>query len=198
MIWFTSDTHFGHANVIKYCKRPYKDVTEMNEMLVVNWNSVVKPDDTVYFLGDFSLSFTAVETYTKRLMGRKIMIAGNHDFCHPAHKKSRTFDAQTKWEQKYIEAGWIDAMLEMTTDFGELPFQVQMTHMPYFENADDKHSKFRLPDQNGLPLLCGHVHELWRTKCTKLGTPMINVGCDVWDYTPVSLGQLNSLMQEMK
>lgn len=75
--WFISDTHFGHANIIKYCNRPFNNVDEMNKTLTDNWNSVVKPDDLVYHLGDFS--FYEVETYRKMLNGKIILIRGNHD-----------------------------------------------------------------------------------------------------------------------
>ncbi len=53
-IWFTSDTHFGHANIIRFCDRPFKDIQEMNERLIANWNAVVRPGDSVYHMGDFS------------------------------------------------------------------------------------------------------------------------------------------------
>lgn len=56
--FFTSDTHFGHANIINLCKRPFRDVNHMNDMLVENWNSVVTDDDTVFYLGDFALGGT--------------------------------------------------------------------------------------------------------------------------------------------
>ena len=52
--FFTSDTHFGHENIIKYCGRPFKDVEKMNERLIKNWNEVVKDTDTIFHLGDFS------------------------------------------------------------------------------------------------------------------------------------------------
>lgn len=58
--FFTSDTHFGHANIINLCNRPFKDVNHMNDMLVENWNSVVSDDDTVFHLGDFALGGSAV------------------------------------------------------------------------------------------------------------------------------------------
>lgn len=58
--FFTSDTHFGHANIINLCNRPFKDVNHMNNMLVENWNSVVSDDDTVFHLGDFALGGSAV------------------------------------------------------------------------------------------------------------------------------------------
>lgn len=53
--FFTSDTHFGHANIINLCKRPFRDVNHMNDMLVENWNSVITDDDIVFHLGDFAL-----------------------------------------------------------------------------------------------------------------------------------------------
>lgn len=49
-----SDTHFGHANIIDYCNRPFRDVFDMDETLIRNWNEVVGKDDLVYHLGDFA------------------------------------------------------------------------------------------------------------------------------------------------
>lgn len=81
-IWLTSDHHFHHSNIIKYCNRPFGSVEEMNEALVANWNSVVKPDDHVYHLGDFC--FGNVEKWNwclgpGRLNGHIHLILGNHD-----------------------------------------------------------------------------------------------------------------------
>ena len=81
-IWFVSDTHYSHLNIIKYCNRPFGSVEEMNEALVNNWNSVVKPDDHVYHLGDFC--FGNVEKWNwclepGRLNGHIHLILGNHD-----------------------------------------------------------------------------------------------------------------------
>lgn len=85
MIWFTSDTHFGHKNVIAYCNRPFKDVDHMNLELTRRWNERVEPDDTVYHLGDFAMGPTAKHPeIIKNLHGYKILIAGNHDA--PRHK----------------------------------------------------------------------------------------------------------------
>ena len=78
--FFTSDTHFNHANIIKFCNRPFKDVEQMNEVIIANWNSVIGKDDTVFHLGDFCLG--GATEWTKildRLNGKIYLIMGNHD-----------------------------------------------------------------------------------------------------------------------
>lgn len=55
--FFTSDTHFNHANIIHFCNRPFKDVEQMNETIIANWNNVISQDDTVFHLGDYNISF---------------------------------------------------------------------------------------------------------------------------------------------
>ena len=78
--FFTSDTHFNHANIIRFCNRPFKDVTQMNETLIANWNSVIDKDDTVFHLGDFCLGGAAEWTQVlNRLNGKIYLIMGNHD-----------------------------------------------------------------------------------------------------------------------
>lgn len=57
--FFTSDTHFNHANIIRFCNRPFKDVEQMNETLIANWNRVVGTNDIVFHLGDFCLGGAA-------------------------------------------------------------------------------------------------------------------------------------------
>ncbi len=79
-ILFTSDTHFGHTNIIKYCDRPYADVEEMNQAMIDRWNEVVTFKDTVYHLGDFAFGPVCfVEKCRKKLNGKVILIHGNHD-----------------------------------------------------------------------------------------------------------------------
>lgn len=77
-IWVTSDTHFGHENIIKYTKRPFSTVEEMDETIIKNWNEVVKPRDIVWHLGDFS--WRSAGYYRRRLNGDINLILGNHDF----------------------------------------------------------------------------------------------------------------------
>tara|TARA_Y100000034_G_scaffold136870_1_gene216553 strand:+ start:4944 stop:5459 length:516 start_codon:yes stop_codon:yes gene_type:complete len=77
--FFTSDTYFGHANIIKYCNRPFSSVDEMNEVMIYNWNRAVDGIDTVYHLGDFGFSKTP-DLFFNRLHGHKHLIIGNHDY----------------------------------------------------------------------------------------------------------------------
>lgn len=79
-VWFTADTHFGHANIIKYCDRGYSGVHHMDEALIAHWNACVKPDDTVWHLGDFTMGDAeAAMRYRARLNGKIHLIWGNHD-----------------------------------------------------------------------------------------------------------------------
>lgn len=79
-LWFTSDLHFGHKNIIQYSKRPFENVDHMTEHLILEWNRCVKEDDTVWHLGDFAfLKEEEVLEIIKQLNGRKHWILGNHD-----------------------------------------------------------------------------------------------------------------------
>src|SRR5262245_45539090 len=66
-IFFTSDTHFGHTNILKYCRRPFPDVQAMDEALIARWNATVGPDDVIYHLGDFTLDG---EAFARRILFR--------------------------------------------------------------------------------------------------------------------------------
>ncbi len=102
-IFFTSDTHFGHANIIKYCNRPFESVNQMDEVLINNWNSVVRPDDEVYHLGDFS--FADPKKYVYRLNGKIHLIKGNHDY----RRKDRLFlEAGIVWVKDLFELKKVD------------------------------------------------------------------------------------------
>jgi calcineurin-like phosphoesterase family protein len=80
MIWFTSDTHFGHKFIIDVCNRPFKDVHDMNLSLTEKWNNIVSKNDTIYHLGDFAFGTKKLFRELKeRLNGNIILIKGNHD-----------------------------------------------------------------------------------------------------------------------
>jgi calcineurin-like phosphoesterase family protein len=184
-VWFTADLHLGHANIIRYCNRPFTDVVKMNDALVGGWNEVVAPSDTVWVLGDVALgpieqSLALVE----RLAGRKLLVAGNHDRCWSGHgRRARG------WTERYRSAGFDEVHQdEVTIDVGGHP--VTACHFPYRGDShdEDRYLEHR-PVDNGAWLLHGHVHDRWR----QWGR-MINVGVDVWSYRPVSAGTIGSLI----
>lgn len=179
-IWFSSDHHFGHKRIIDYCDRPFEDVDEMNEELVESWNALVKSSDTVFYLGDFSMRREAMEKFAPRLNGDKILIAGNHDGCHPSNHNGRLglMDLYRRYfSDVYEEYDWGDFLLH---------------HMPYYDDFDQRYPEYR-PNDNGRILLHGHVHQRW----LKNGR-QINVGVDVWNYQPVSECEILELAAEIE
>lgn len=80
-IFFISDPHFGHKNILKYCDRPFEDVDHMNEFLINRWNSVVRENDIVFILGDIAFGGSGLfEQVMPKLNGKKYLILGNHDY----------------------------------------------------------------------------------------------------------------------
>jgi len=77
-VWFTADEHYNHAAVIKHMKRPFSDVAEMNDALIERNNSLVKPGDRVYHLGDFA--WNNPHLFLDRMNGQHYLIRGNHDY----------------------------------------------------------------------------------------------------------------------
>lgn len=76
-----SDTHFNHKNIIKYCNRPFKDVKEMNRVIIANWNKVATKDDMIFHLGDFALGDKSyIKQLVNQLNGKIVLIKGNHDY----------------------------------------------------------------------------------------------------------------------
>lgn len=80
-IWFTSDLHFGHTNIIKYSRRPFERVEEMDTAIIRGWNNCVQPGDAVFHLGDFAMTGDArrLEKWFAHLNGDRYAILGNHD-----------------------------------------------------------------------------------------------------------------------
>jgi calcineurin-like phosphoesterase family protein len=76
-VWFASDQHFNHNNIIKYCNRPFVNLEEMHKTFILNHNAVVKPEDEVYHLGDFA--FKNHKQYLRQLNGTHYLIKGNHE-----------------------------------------------------------------------------------------------------------------------
>lgn len=98
MIYYTSDTHFGHRNIIRFCNRPFATAEEMDEEIIRRWNSRVTSDDIVFHLGDFAFrNAKATQNYLDRLNGEKHLIWGNHD--SPSTKKAPGWFSS----QQYLE-----------------------------------------------------------------------------------------------
>jgi calcineurin-like phosphoesterase family protein len=169
-IFFTSDTHFGHAKIIEYCKRPFSDISHMNEVMIEKWNAVVGPGDTVYHLGDFSMGPKENVNLRKRLNGKVILIKGNHDRKDAVHLAAGFDEIHKQLEIEIDGMKLFLAHIPMSLDPGLrwYPTELKISppeHFDYF--------------------LCGHVHDKWKRQ-----GKIINVGVDVSNFTPLTLIQL--------
>lgn len=164
MIYFTSDLHFGHANIIKSCKRPFDSVAQMNEQLIARWNGTVKPDDTVYCLGDwvFKGSQETALNLVRQLNGHITLIAGNHD------------DRYRKAYQQFAIT---------VLDYKELKYDGELyvlCHYPFDSWRNAGHGSFHLH---------GHCHGTVKPGYYQR---RIDVGVDDFDFRPVSIEALRT------
>lgn len=200
--WFTSDLHFGHENIIKFCDRPFPNVTMMNQELVWRWNALVEPEDTVFVLGDLALGspFNESLLMASMLVGKKFLVPGNHDRMWSGLKKP----AKGKW---YEDAGFT-ILDEQTVIFRDIDMPVEagvhpvkgkddyllLCHFPYVGDSQevDRHAGYR-PKDEGLWLLHGHTH--WpKTYDSAVHQRQIHVGVDAWDYEPVPMEWINDII----
>jgi calcineurin-like phosphoesterase family protein len=190
MRFFTSDTHFGHKNIIKFCGRPFNDVDHMNEILIKNWNAAVEPDDEVFHLGDVALGpWDKWHNILTRLNGFKTLVVGNHDRIFKGEKPRM----QERFAEHY--ARWFDVVTDEVTNIPVGGRLVNLSHFPYSgdSHAEERYREFRLKDE-GVPLIHGHVHENNVVTRTKWGTLQIHVGVDAWDYGPVSEDEISLIL----
>lgn len=179
--WFTSDPHWGHKNVLTYSQRPFIDLDSMHFALVYCWNAAVKPEDTIYILGDmFLCNFAMAAAYAQNLQGRKILIRGNHD------KFSKT---------QYEKLGFHAVLEEAVILLG--PYSVRLSHYPYEDKFEKDPRQLRYLDRrpechNQNALLHGHVHELYKVRKHPL---QINVGVDQWGFAPVNQREIERVIQ---
>lgn len=122
--FFTSDHHFDHEAVISYSDRPYSCVDEMNRDLIARHNSVVKPDDTVCFVGDFTLRPSILPEIVPQLNGHKILVRGNHD-------KPKDID-------RYLAAGFESAHEKLWLLVGDTTYVIQHIPAPWFYTEDKR------------------------------------------------------------
>lgn len=136
--FFTSDTHFGHANIIRFCNRPFKNVEEMDEALIENWNQVVSEDDTVFHLGDFAFGGSSVwKSIIPRLNGHINLIIGNHDRKNLRQGYMSSFDMVVPQLQIEIEGNPIY--------LNHYPFYVMEVPIEEYGNYSDMFTQVRTP-----------------------------------------------------
>jgi len=132
--FISSDCHFGHANVITYCNRPFFHSFEMDEVLIYKWNQAIGPDDTIIINGDFAFKGTDFKTQMlQRLSGYKVLVKGNHDSGRDA----------------MIRFGFNEAHLMARGKLWDGRTYI-MTHIP-----------LRGLEKEADVLLCAHVHDRW-------------------------------------
>lgn len=186
-IWFSSDYHLDHSNVIRYCDRPFDNVEEMNAEIVKRHNEVVDKDDIVFMVGDIAFNDKILYELVPKMNGYRILVSGNHDQTFQRRSKA------AKFVHKYVEDG---IFMHVTNGLSWKLFNgttVLIDHFPYYgdhENREERYPELRPRDEGGW-LLHGHVHELWKQK-----DRMINVGVDQWDFYPVSEDTIIGMIDE--
>ena len=165
MIYYISDLHFGHENIIRLTNRPFNNIKEMNDTLIKNWNKRVKDEDTVYIIGDlFFKSLENVENILRVLKGKKYLILGNHD---------------KTWIDTIDKDLYFEEVTELLTiDDGER--MITLCHYPMvsFEGRFHIH---------------GHIHGntndvFWNT--LKSMDKVLNAGVEVNGFRPVTFNEL--------
>lgn len=163
-IFVTSDLHFGHKNIIKYENRPYETIEQMDKDLIDKWNNVVKENDTIYILGDFSWhKGEQTNEILKQLNGNKILIIGNHDEIFLKDKK---FDK---------------TLFEEITIYKQIKYNKKVFVLFHYPIAEHNGK------MNGYIHLYGHIHSMNLELEKELGELCHNVGVDRNNYTPVNI-----------
>lgn len=168
MIWFTSDTHFGHNKEFVWKVRGFDSCEEMNEAIVERWNSRVKDEDDIWHLGDIMLGDPSNLEYLKRLKGRIHIIYGNHDTNNRIDMYNTV--------PNVVSAAWADRQ-----KFNGYHFY--MSHFPTITSNLEKESLKQCTIN-----LFGHTHQ--KTNFYLEYPFMYHVGCDSHNCEPVSLDQV--------
>ena len=96
-MFFTSDTHFCHENIIKYCKRPFANIAENDEEIIRRWNEKVPEDGIVFHLGDVAFGDPErVDNILERLNGTIYLVIGNHDWRRVVNNHKWRFEMMTQ------------------------------------------------------------------------------------------------------
>ena len=202
--WFASDHHFGHANVIDFCNRPFSTIQEMDQSLIDNHNRLVKPEDLVIFVGDVFMYCTPdrMKEVVSQLNGeRKILVIGNHD-KDPRAMMNLGFD--------FVVSEMSMKIADETVLFSHYPFRMGSI---LYQWVKFKSRVFKLlnkigikvrrisperyhnkrPVDRGQFLIHGHTHN-----SNKINGRAIHVGVDAWNYKPVNIQQISNLISQVK
>ncbi|MEL6733598.1 MAG: phosphoesterase [Bacteroidota bacterium] len=173
-IFFTSDHHFGHKNIIKFCDRPFESVEEMDRVLIERWNEKIQPEDDVYYLGDFALSKDAeyVADILDQLNGTKYLIVGNHESAALNCRK------KFKWTKEYHELKVKDPDRKNGVQ------RIMLFHYAM---------RVWRGDHRGNWQLYGHSHGTLPDKPNKLA---FDVGVDAHDFYPLSYQEVKAIMKQ--
>jgi calcineurin-like phosphoesterase family protein len=180
MIWFTADTHAWHGNIIRYCNRPWETAQEMTEALARNINSVVRPNDVLYHLGDFA-------------WGNKMWIEGFRSMinCHQIHLILGNHDKLIR-DDKVLQR-----LFSKTSVIQEL-------HRPSCSKIVMCHYAMRVWNASfhGSWHLYGHSHGTLPDNVVQVDDGYkrnaFDVGVDCWDYKPISLDQVIDRMNNVQ
>lgn len=183
-IWFTSDLHLGHRNVIRFCNRPFADDKEMDKALIQNWNDTVGDNDIVFVLGDtfWFNSSQEIKKVLSQLKGKDIyMLPGNHD----------DFDHYYRVDDMRIHL-CTDIVVVWITEKNQPKREIWLSHYPM---ATWPHR------ENGAWQLFGHIHsQPGKTdgvdQDLQLHWNQADVGCDYWGWKPVSLDHLTQMFKD--
>lgn len=169
MIYFTSDTHFGHTNIIKYCGRPFGSLLEMDREMIDNINKTVQPDDTLYHLGDFSLGKPEnVYSYLQQINCRNIhWVKGNHDRLHTMEESRNRGLILRHYKNHFL-------------DYKDCRFL--LTHKP-------EGSWPLIQALSNYYHLHGHIHSVSISQ-ENLKNGMMDVGVDNWGFRPISIEEI--------
>lgn len=175
--WTTSDLHFNHASIIKYCPKRGNSVDEMNETIIRNFNSVVSPEDETIFVGDIAMGIVANAIPLIRcLNGKKVLVLGNHD---------KTLKKLLRLQENSDIFIHVSHQYELTVKVDEIKTQIVFSHFPYSEWAGN---------DRGTIHLHGHLH---REGDERFITPyrQMDVGIDGGNMFPYDI---DNLVREMR
>jgi len=180
-VFFISDLHLGHSNIIKYDNRPFKDVDEMHIALIKNWNKVVKDDSVVFYLGDLSFKNDKLATwFLNQVPGKIHTILGNHDRLRDILNLKR-FEA-------VHEYGTEINVLDKDDSRGSQ--HIVMSHYPILSWNRGHHGSWHLHGHSHQSLTKNKDYD-WYYK-----RKVLDLGCNGWDYTPQSYAQIKEAMSK--